>query len=217
MANLLDRVISQLDTLVPYLSLAHREVFDLVESQYDNWCQTPEQTPLPNTFDAFTVQIAHSAFVLGFSYADAFLADLIREIYSKHPEMLPQKKKLSFEAIVAASDYDSVISRMIDHEVHDLMYHGIEDVAEYFDDLFSISWPRSELDDIITASLIRNCIVHNNSVADNRLGERPRWKVGDRITLSVSQVHGFGITARSLVRQIYAEAETRHLSRASAR
>ncbi len=214
MASLLDRVISQLDTLVPYLSLAHQEVFDLVESQYDNWCQTPEETPLPNTFDAFTVQIAHSAFVLGFSYADAFLADLIREIYSRNPEMLPQNKKLSFEAILAASDYDSVVLRMIDHEVHEIMHNGIGDVAKYFNDRFSISWPESELDRIITASLIRNCIIHNNSIAENRLGERPGWNAGDQIVLSVSDVHGFGIVARSVVRQIYAEAETRHLSRA---
>jgi hypothetical protein len=213
MPTLLDRVISQLDTLVPYLSLAHREVFDLVKSQYDNWCRTPEEAPFPNTFDAFTVQIAHSAFVLGFSYADAFLGDLIRAIYSSHPKMLPQNKKLSFEAIVAAGDYDSVIARMIDHEVHEVMHNGIGDVAKYFNDRFSISWPESELETIITASLIRNCIIHNNSIADNRLGERLGWTDGDHIVLSVSDVHGFGITARRVVRQIYAEAETRHLSR----
>jgi hypothetical protein len=41
MADFLNRVISQLNTLVPYLSLAHREVFDLVERQYDDWCSTP--------------------------------------------------------------------------------------------------------------------------------------------------------------------------------
>lgn len=216
MPNLLDRVISQLNTLVPYLSLAHQEVFDLVESKYDNWCQTPEETPLPNTFEAFTTQIAHSAFVLGFSYADAFLADLIREIYSTHPDMLPQKKKLSFEAIVSAGDYDAVISRMVDHEVHETMHKGMAEVAKYFDDRFSISWPESELDRILTASLIRNCVIHNNSVADDRLAARPGWNVGDQIVLSVSDVHNFGISARSVVRHIHAEAEARHLSRGPA-
>ncbi len=93
MPNLLERVISQLDMLVPYLSLAHQEVFDLVESEYDDWCPTPEETPLPSTFDAFTTQIAHAAFVLGFSYADAFLTDLLRDIYREHPNMLPKNKK----------------------------------------------------------------------------------------------------------------------------
>lgn len=67
MTNLLDRVMSQLDTLVPYLSLAHEEVFTLVESQYDSWCETPHETPLPDNFAAFITQIAHSAFILGFS------------------------------------------------------------------------------------------------------------------------------------------------------
>jgi hypothetical protein len=127
--------------------------------------------------------------------------------------MLPQNKKLTFGAIVDASDYDSVVSAMIDHEVHDVMYKGIGDVAEYFNDRFSISWPDTDLDEVVTASLTRNCIVHNNAIVDNRLGKRQGWNAGDEIKLKVWQVHVFGIAVRSLVRHIYAEAERRHLSR----
>lgn len=215
MPSLLERVISQFDTLVPYLSLAHREVFDLVKSNYDNWCNTHEETPLPDTFDGFTTQIAHSAFVLGFSYADAFLADLIREIYSIHANMLPPDKKLSFETIMAAGDFDAVVSRMIDHEVHEIMHNGMREVAKYFHRRFDIQWPETDLNEILTASLVRNCIIHNNSIADHRLGARPNWNAGNQIMLSVSDVHGFGILARRTLRHIFAEAERRHLSRTS--
>ncbi len=213
MSNLLHRIISQLDTLVPYLSLAHQEVYELVETEYDKWCPTPEETPLPSNFYAFSTQIAHAAFVLGFSYADAFLADLLREIYKRHPNLLPKNKKLSFGAIVSSADYDTVVSRMVDHEVHEIMHNGLEILASYFHDRLSIHWPEAELEQLITASLIRNCIIHNNSIADHRLGERPDWNHGDRIALTVSDVHDFGIVARSVARHVYQEAETRHLLR----
>ncbi|MCK5116882.1 MAG: hypothetical protein KAR44_09800 [Candidatus Aegiribacteria sp.] len=209
----MDRVISQLDMLVPYLSLAHERVFELVESEYDNWCPTPRRTPMPDTFDAFKTQIAHAAFVLGFSYADAFLADLIKEIYYKHPEMLPQKKKLSFETIINARSYDEVLRKMVNHEVHEAMHNGIEKIAEYFKEKFGISWPETEKQEFITASLIRNCIIHNNACANDKLSEKGNWSTGQRISLAVSDVHKYGIAARRILRHVYQEAASRHLER----
>lgn len=213
MPNLLDRVISQLDMLVPYLSLAHERVFELVASEYENWCPTPLRTPMPDTFEAFKIQISHAAFVLDFSYADAFLADLIREIYLMHPKMLPQKKKLSFETIVNAENYESVLLEMVNHEVHEVMHNGIDKISDYFSEKFTIDWPEQEKQEFTTASLIRNCIIHNNSSADNRLGEKAGWYVGKEIAVSVSDVHRYGIAARRILRHVYNEAEKRHLKR----
>lgn len=127
--------------------------------------------------------------------------------------MLPQNKKVTFESIVKAGDYNSVVSCVVQHEIHDAMHNGIANIAEYFDKRFSIVWPESERDTIITTSLIRNCIMHNNSIADDRLAARSDWNTGNSITLSVSDVHGFGISARDLLRHIYTQADERHLSR----
>ncbi len=213
MPNLLDRVISQLDMLVPYLSLAHERVFELVESEYDNWCPNPLRTPMPDTFEAYKVQIAHAAFVLGFSYADAFIADLIRDIFLNHPEMLPKKKQLTFETIVNTGNYESILHKMVNHEVHEVMHNGIEEIADYFSTKFTIQWPQQEKQEFITASLIRNCIIHNNSCADDRLGEKSGWHIAQEISLSVSDVHRYGITVRSILRHVYEEARKGHLER----
>lgn len=213
MPALLERVISQLDMLVPYLSLAHEEVFALVAKEYNTWCPTPETTPMPNTFEEFKKQIAHAAFVLGFSYADAFFADLIREIFLKHPEMLPEDKKLTFKAIISAENIENVKFLMVNHEVHEIMHNGLEEIAYYFRKKLSITWPDKDLQILITASLIRNCIIHNNSLVDQRLDSRPSWHYGDIISLSVSDVHEFGIVARRVLNHVYNEAKTRHLER----
>ncbi len=213
MPNLLERTISQLDMLVPYLSLAHQEVFDLASAEYDLWCPTPANTPMPNTFQAFTTQFAHAGFILGCSYVDAFLADLLRECYRSHPRMLPGNKTLTFGDIVAFNDYDSVVTRMIEHVIHEVMHKGLLDIAKHFEDKLSILWLDTDLQELFTASLIRNCIIHNNSVADLRLAARPDWKVGEQISLSVADVHKFGITARKVIRHVFQEANSRHLSR----
>ena len=214
MANLLDRIIAQLDSLVPYLSLAHTEVFDLVSAEYDSWCDNGDNgVPFPNSFDAFRSQVAHSAFVLGYSYADAFLADLMREIYAKHPRLLPKKKQLTFESIVDANDYQTVIDQMIENEVYDAMHGSIPDIQKYYNDKFSIAWLPAEAEKLATASLVRNCIIHNNSIVGVKLAEKPNWNLGDQIALSVSDVHNYGIAIRATVRHLYGEAELRHLNR----
>lgn len=96
MSNVLQRLIAQLDALVPYLSLAHKDVFQLVAGEYDNCCSGIATVPFPSNFDAFSAQVNHSAFVLGYSYFDAFLADLMRAIYLSRPKMLPNGKKIDF-------------------------------------------------------------------------------------------------------------------------
>lgn len=213
MATLLQRIIAQLDALVPYLSLAHTEVFELVAGEYDSWCNGSPHVPFPNNFDAFRTQVNHSAFVLGYSYSDAFLADLMREIYLAHPEMLPRNKRLSFETIIEAGDYTGVVSKMIDHEVYEAMHGSIPDIQKYFSDKFSIAWPSPHASDLATASLIRNCIVHNNSLVDAKLARANGWELNEQIVLTTSEVHQYGIAIRGVVRHLYEDASVRHLQR----
>ena len=52
----------------------------------------------------YKVQIIRSAFLLGYSYFEAFLADLIREIYCVRRTILPQEKALKFSEVLQCSD-----------------------------------------------------------------------------------------------------------------
>lgn len=213
MSNVLQRLIAQLDALVPYLSLAHKDVFQLVAGEYDNWCSGIATVPFPSNFDAFSAQVNHSAFVLGYSYFDAFLADLMRAIYLSRPKMLPNGKKLTFESIIDAGDYDAVVNKMIEHEVYEAMHGSIPEIQRYFSDKFSIAWPTANAGELATASLIRNCIVHNNSLCDARLAKVNGWELNQQICLTTSEVHRYGLAIREVVRHLYEDASVRHLQR----
>jgi len=50
-------------------------------------------------------------------------------------------------------------------------------------------------------SKIRNCLMHNNGFADNRL--TPKYKQGERITLSSLEANSFGLKAREFARSLW--------------
>src|SRR5262249_6748579 len=117
MSDLLTRLTNQLDSLVPFLALAHKEVFEVVGEGYGDWLSDEQQSTLPESFQIFERQIAHGAFLVGYSYAEAFLGDLVRLIYLKNPQMLPRDKELKFSEVLDQDSYENVLAYMINKEV----------------------------------------------------------------------------------------------------
>jgi len=79
--NLLDRLIGQLDTLIPFLEISRRSVFRLLRAKGYVWFYPDQRNAFPKTYQVYQKQVCHSALLLGFSYFEAFLADLIRQVY----------------------------------------------------------------------------------------------------------------------------------------
>jgi hypothetical protein len=113
MHRLHDRFIEQMDSLVLFLALGKEEVLGFI-------CEHPsrmaeEQHPLiPSKFGVYQTQIAHAGFLLGYSYAEAFLNDVAREVYLKKPELLPGEERIRFKEILGLSDYDNLLRYMIE-------------------------------------------------------------------------------------------------------
>lgn len=200
------RLIAQLDTLVPFLALAHREGFDLIQEHGVGWLGDVNLA----SYESYRVQVAHSAFLLGYSYCEAYLADLARAIYRNRPKMLPGERQLKYAEIVACVSLTEILDLMIEREVRDVFYKSMTDVGVYFRTKFSLPWKDPE-GRVERASLVRNCIIHNNSIVDERLAARSDLQRGDRIALRPEDVHEFGLAARSLTRDLFAEAQRRHL------
>jgi hypothetical protein len=210
--KLIDRLISQLNTLVAFLASSRLEVFEIIQQHYEQWFTSDTEEALPDSYSLYQTQVAHAAFVLGYSYAEAFFADLLREIYLIRPIALPREKELKFCDVLERSTYDEVLGYMIDKEVLAVMYNSIDKIIKYYEDKLNLQWPSSERDTIIEANLLRNCIVHNNAIADSRLATHcERWTDGTNITLTISDVHKFGITARATARNLYHQAEQKYL------
>lgn len=79
--NLLVRFINQLDTLIPFIALSHQDVFELVQREKYIWFVESQRRSVPETYDIYHTQVNHSAFLLGYSYFEVFLGDLVRKIF----------------------------------------------------------------------------------------------------------------------------------------
>ncbi|MFQ5962906.1 MAG: hypothetical protein ACE5KZ_01315 [Candidatus Scalinduaceae bacterium] len=210
MDNLLKRLIDQLDTLIPFLAISHKDVFKLIQKEKNILLQVSQQSSLPNTYKIYRSQIAHSSLLLGYSYFGAFLADLVRKIYKSNPQMLPKEKQLKFNEILDVKDYNSVLDLMIEKEVIELFYQRAEKIIEYFEKKLKLTWQKEQKLSFVKVSCIRNCIIHSMSKADNRLSEVSKYKVGKKIELDSSDVHSFGITAREFARNLYGLANKKY-------
>jgi len=213
MDHLHNRLINQLDSLIPFLALTHREAFDLIGRRYGEWLPDWQQNSLPETYALYQTQVTHSAFLLGYSYYEAFLSDLARQIYIHSPTMLPPEKKLDFSEILERPEREQLLAYMIDKEILSVFYLSIEKVIECLQKKFSLTWPEHLVEPAVEASLLRNCIIHNNARVDARLSGGSKWKLDSEIDLSAWEVHEFGLVARNICGELFMQANSKFFSR----
>lgn len=188
-----DRLVNQLDTLVPFLALAHREVFDVLSAKYSGWYPVDQQGTLPDSYEAYCSQVAHAAFLLGYSYAEAFVTDLMWLVYSVRRDLLPRERTLLYSEVLSRADFETVLNHMIDCTVSEM--NSLEKKLSHLEKRFGLSVTQPEL--MLEAHVARNAIVHNAGRMNRGGASSARWRLGDAVELSVNDVHDFGIMARS--------------------
>ena len=206
------RLVAQLDSLVPFLALSHREVFDVLKRGYAGWYTDDRRSTLPNTFKEYSHQVAHAAFLLGYSYAEAFVTDLICEVYSARRDLLPKEKQLPFGEVLQLSDFEEVVRHMIESTIGDM--NSLEAKVVHLENRFG--WQIPQAARLQDAHVARNALVHNAGHVNREPPEGSRWRSGDRVRLSASDVHEFGILTRAFVREV-CERATAMCSRANRR
>ena len=208
MSEHLNRLTSNLDSLVPFLALGHKEIYAVLRQNYPEWYEQDKQDSLPARLDSYQTQVAHAAFLLGFSYVEVFLADITKEAFRRRPELLPKDKQLRFSELLSCEGRRELIEMMIEKETLSLFYGSFETIGGYLKEKLSLPWSKKQK--IVEAPLIRNCIIHNDAVVDQRLASISGRRIGDRISLKASSVHEFGMAVRDLARNIDAEFERRY-------
>jgi hypothetical protein len=200
--SLLERLIAQLDSLVPFLALSHREVFDVLKEKYPGWYEHDRQSTLPSTFEGYVHQVAHAAFLLGYSYAEAFVTDLIFDVYNARRDKLPSDKKLCFEDVLQSGDFEGVMRHMIESTIGEM--NSLEAKLRHLEVAFGWRFPETEK--LGGAHVARHALVHNAGVVNREQLTGSRWQSGDTIQLSSVDVHDFGFAARALASKLAASA-----------
>jgi hypothetical protein len=206
--NLRDQVIAQLDTLIPFLALSHEEIFEVLNAKYADWYKDTKKTELPATFSAYSYQVIHAAFLLGYSYVEAFVNDLIFELYNERRDLIrdksdTDKRKLFFEEILRLHDFEEVIQQMIESILGEM--NSLEAKLNHLEK--TLKWSIPEIKDLIDAHVARHALIHNGGIVNRQPPAGSRWNSQDRIQYSEYDAHMFGITARALIRRLCDQAK----------
>jgi hypothetical protein len=211
MDDLLNRLINQLNTLIPFIGISQEDVFQLIQREKQVWFPNNEDS-FPDNYDIYKTQINHSAFLLGYSYFEAFLSDLAKFIFLSQPSMLSMNKELKFKEIIKVNNYDEVKIIMINKVLLEHFNNSVEDVMDnLFNKKLQLKCSDDFKENFIRASRLRNCIMHNMGIVDYRLAEVSDYREGDTIKLTSSQVHSFGNYARNDARNLWKQVIDKHM------
>ena len=191
------------------MGLSHEEVFHLLRRERLPWFGQSAES-LPEVYGTYRKQLVHAAFLLGYSYFESFLTDLIGAILFSRPAMLPRDRKLPYSEIIASQSKADILDQMVKRQILELLYKNMTDIVAELRERYGFTISGEQETELRKASLLRNCIMHNSTRADARLAEFDGFEENEDFELSSGEVHAFGIMLRALVRAMSAEANGKH-------
>lgn len=217
MNNLYTNFTIRLDYLIGLLDISSQESFDKIKEHKIMAEFESVGEIYNNQYTIYRNQITISAILLGYGYFEAFLSDLMILCLKKEPKILipdgksqAKDKTITYQQLLTADNYDSLIDDLIKKEVRNVMYKSMSEILDYIKKKLKLEW-NSQVDDaIIVANRIRNCCMHNNCIVDKSLAKDPRFKEGQEIELDSGIVHGFGLKARQFTKELWESAQKRY-------
>lgn len=189
----LDYLINQLNLLIGFLDVSDEQVYEQIK-HHDrfNLGITIEQL-YKNNFDNYKNHITTSALLLGFAHFEDYLTKCIVKMLIENPEK--NDFKVTLKTIKEKGD--TLIASLAEEQSRRLTFtEKIKFIEKYVQGVS----PRI-LTDIKFVNDVRNCLMHNNGLADKRLN--PKYLDGQKIILNSGEVNGYGLQARQLAKEIW--------------
>src|ERR1700733_8541543 len=178
--NDFDYLINQLNLLVGLLDVSEEEVYNQIKHHDQfNLGMTIERL-YDNEYANFSNHITTSALLLGFSYLEDFVTKCIVKILVEHPTK--NEIKVTIKTITEKGDL--LFNYLAEKQSRQLKFSEKITFIEK-----NISGMNPEIiADLRIFNDVRNCIMHNNGMADNRIISR--FKEGHKIILKSSELNG---------------------------
>ena len=122
----------------------------------------------------FSRLLGAQAIIMLYAYMDAFLADTLREICRKQPNMLKRDKKIDWSTALDFDTKDELIEYLTERFVYDFGWKSIAERIEFLSNQLGIPITISDddLDLLEQGEYIRHIAVHNGSKVSSEFIER---------------------------------------------
>jgi len=200
-----ERYINQLDGLVVFMQLCDQRFFEQLTSGWNELEESGGNAQPPATYEEYEQFVLRSALLLGVAYAEAYLADALREVLRLKPIMLASRKKqVAWETVVKSDNLKLLIDVLIEKELLEFTHNSIDGMLEYMQDKLSLSSPyEDDFRRVKAAAIVRNLITHNSAICNSELAILDsQFSHGSHIRLSSELVHGYGLAGRALMRNL---------------
>lgn len=191
--NDLEYLLKQLNLLVGFLDVSDEIVYEQVK-RHDrfNLGVTIEQL-YDKQYENYSNHITTSALLLGFSHFEDFMTKCLVRYLASHPDK--NECKVTLKTIREKGD--TLVLSLAQEQSRRLTFaEKIKFIEKHFTGISA-----QILIEIKHVNDIRNCLMHHNGLADNRLS--PDFQNGQRIILTSEDVNGFGLKARQLATEIW--------------
>jgi hypothetical protein len=138
-------------------------------------------TDLPAFFHGMTLVHAWSIF-------EHYLGSLLLQILATRPEMLGREKQIDIGEVFDHPSKESLLAAVAEREVRSLFYQPVREWLKALRRRYGLRELTNQFDDNVTeTALIRNCVVHNRSVADGKLAKHSGGKHVEGTPLEITQ------------------------------
>lgn len=191
--NDLDYLLKQLNLLIGFLDVSDQTVYNQIK-KHDRFSLglTIEQL-YDGNYDNYSNHITTSALLLGFSHFEDFMSKSIVKYLISYPD----KNDCKITLKIIREKGSDLVSSLAEEQSRRLTFS--EKIKFVEKNLTGIS--TQILTEIKFVNDIRNCLMHNNGLADNRLN--PKYQAGQKIVLTSRDVNDYGLKARQLAREIW--------------
>jgi hypothetical protein len=123
------------------------------------------------------------------SHYEWFFFEFLALLLQHNPHALPPKKQITIEEILAVTDRDALITKLIEKELHELKFSSVEKWFQYLDKVMRLEALTSdELARLAELKATRDVVAHNAGVANDfyvrKAGRLARARAGEHLGIT---------------------------------
>jgi hypothetical protein len=192
--NDFEYLIKQLNLIVGFLDVSDENVYNQIK-QHDRFKLgiTIEQL-YNNSYDNYSNHITSSALLLGFAHFEDFLTKCIVKLFIAKPAT--NDLKVPLKTIIEKGE--TLINSLAEEQSKRLTF---KDKINLINKHIIKGFDTELIEGIKFVNDIRNCLMHNNGLADTRL--IPTYQEGQKIILTSGDINGYGLKARQFANEVW--------------